>query len=177
MAVAHRIYAEALLQAAKDKGRVERVRQDFDDLAAAFAASEEVAELLRNPQIDPAAKGAALDAVLAGADEIFRNFLRLVAEKNRIGELQEIHDEWERLVAAEERVLALELTTAVELSEVEAAEIVRRIEQQAGRRVEATRHVDPELIGGLVLQAGSVRLDGSVRGRLESLRRELLART
>ena len=74
-------------------------------------------------------------------------------------------------------MLAVELTTAVELSDEAAADLVRRIEQAAGRRVEATRHVDPDLIGGLVLQAGSVRLDGSVRGRLESLRKDLLART
>ncbi len=175
MAIAHRIYAEALLQAAKDKGRVERVRQEFDDLAGAVSESDELAELLRNPQLDPGAKGAALEAVLVGADDIFRNFLRLVAEKNRIGELVEIHEEWERLLAAEERVLAVELTTAVELSDEAAADLVRRIEQAAGRRVEATRHVDPDLIGGLVLQAGSVRVDGSVRGRLDSLRTELLA--
>jgi F-type H+-transporting ATPase subunit delta len=139
--------------------------------------SDELAELLRNPQLDSRAKGGALDAVLVGADEILRNFIRLTAEKNRIGELVEIHDEWERLLAAEARVLAVELTTAVELSDQAAADLVRRIEQAAGRRVEATRHVDPDLIGGLVLQAGSVRLDGSVRGRLESLRKDLLART
>ena len=99
-----------------------------------------------------------------------------MAEKDRIGELDEIYREWERLLAAEERVLEVELTTAVELSDVEAAEIVRKIEQAAGRRVEATRRVDPDLIGGLVLQAGSLRVDGSVRGRLEGLRQELLAR-
>ncbi len=177
MAIAHRIYAEALLGAAKDKGRVEQVRQEFADLAAAVGESDELAELLRNPQIDTGAKGAALEAVLVGADEVFRNFIRLTAEKNRIGELEEIHEEWERLLATEERVLAVELTTAVELSDDAAADVVRRIEQAAGRRVEATRHVDPDLIGGLVLQAGSVRVDGSVRGRLESLRQDLLART
>ena len=114
--------------------------------------------------------------MLGDADEIFRSFVRLVAEKGRIGELEEIYREWERLLAAEERVLALELTTAVELSDEDAAQIVRKIEEAAGRTVEATRRVDPDLIGGLVLQAGSLRLDGSVRGRLEGLRHELLAR-
>jgi F-type H+-transporting ATPase subunit delta len=175
MAVAHRIYAEALLDAAKEKGRVDRVREEFDAFAAALAESEELAELLRNPQIEPDTKRAALEAALGGADEIFLNFLRLVAEKNRIGEVEEIHEEWERLLAAEEQVLTVELTTAVDLSDEEAAEIVRKIETAAGRRVEATRHVDRDLIGGLVLQAGSLRVDGSVRGRLDSLREELLA--
>jgi F-type H+-transporting ATPase subunit delta len=174
VAVAHRIYAEALLEAAKEKERLEPVREEFADFAAALEESEELSSLLRNPQIDPGAKSEALDAVLEGGDEVFRNFVRLLAEKHRIGELAEIHTEWERLLAAEEQVLAVALTTAVELSDIEAEEIVAKIEQAAGRRVEATRSVDPDLIGGLVLQAGSTRVDGSVRGRLERLRRELL---
>ena len=173
MAVAHRIYAEALLAAAKEKRRLELVREQFAALAAALAESNELADLLRNPQLEPAAKRDALEAALGDADELVRNFVRLVAEKDRIGELDEIYREWERLLAAEERVLEVELTTAVELSDGEAAEIVRKIEQAAGRRVEATRRVDPDLIGGLVLQAGSLRVDGSVRGRLEGLRQEL----
>ncbi|HEX2111463.1 MAG TPA: ATP synthase F1 subunit delta [Gaiellaceae bacterium] len=175
MAVAHRIYAEALLEAAAGSGRRDRVREEFDAFAAALQESDELAELLRNPQIDPDSKRAALEAALADADETFLNLLRLLIEKNRIGEVEEIYEEWQRLLAAEEHVLAVELTTAVELSDEEAAEIVRKIETAAGRRVEATRHVDPDLIGGLVLQAGSLRVDGSVRGRLDSLREELLA--
>lgn len=174
MAVAHRIYAEALLQAAKEKGTVEPVRDNFASLVSAVEESDELAELLRNPKLDPRARRAGLEAVLEGADESFRNFVLLVAEKGRIDELPEIHEEWERLLAAEERILSVELTTAVELTDEEAAEIVQRIEEAAGRRVEATRKVEPDLIGGLVLRAGSMRVDGSVRGRLATLRDELL---
>ncbi len=174
MAVAHRIYAEALLQAAKEKGTVEPVRDNFASLVSAVEESDELAELLRNPKLDPRARRAGLEAVLEGADESFRNFVLLVAEKGRIDELPAIHEEWERLLAAEERILSVELTTAVELTDEEAAEIVQRIEEAAGRRVEATRKVEPDLIGGLVLRAGSMRVDGSVRGRLATLRDELL---
>ena len=74
-------------------------------------------------------------------------------------------------------MLELELTTAVELSEKEAARVVKQIEEASGRTVEATRTVDPDLIGGLVVQAGSLRLDASVRGRLEQLREELITAT
>jgi F-type H+-transporting ATPase subunit delta len=79
-------------------------------------------------------------------------------------------------MAAEERRLNVELTTARELTDEEAQEIVAQIEQAAGRKVEATRSVDPGLIGGIVLQAGSYRADASVRGRLERLRKELVKR-
>ena len=133
----------------------------------------ELHELLRNPQIDRRAKASALEGVLADADELVRNFLRLLAEKGRAGEVDEIAREYERLVAREQGRLEVELTTAVELSEADAKAIVAQIEKASGKKVEATRSVDPELIGGLVLQVGSRMVDASVRGRLERLRHEL----
>jgi F-type H+-transporting ATPase subunit delta len=105
---------------------------------------------------------------------LFKNFLLLVTDKGRAGELEEIAKEFERLMAREERRLTVELTTARELTDDEAKAIVAQIEQAAGRKVEATRSVDPELVGGIVLQAGSYRADASVRGRLERLRHTLV---
>jgi F-type H+-transporting ATPase subunit delta len=175
--VAQRVYAEALLEAARDEKRVDRVREDFDEFAAALAGSDELQRFLRNPQIESQTKRQALEDLLGKADELFLNFVRLLADKNRIAELDEVHEEWGRLLAREERVLELELTTAVELSDKEAARVVKQIEEASGRSVEATRTVDPDLIGGLVVQAGSLRLDASVRGRLEQLREELITAT
>jgi F-type H+-transporting ATPase subunit delta len=134
----------------------------------------ELRAVLRNPQLDPRTKSKLLEELAADADEFVRNFLRLAAEKGRIGEIEEIAAEFDRLVAAEERRLKVELTTAIELSDEQAREIVRQIEQATGRTVEATRRVDPDLIGGLVLQADSLRVDASVRGRLNRLREELV---
>jgi len=134
----------------------------------------ELRSVLRNPQIDARAKAEVLRELFGDADELIQNFLLLAAEKGRIGDIEEIARELDRLVAREERRLTVELTTAYELSDEDANELVRQIEQASGRKVEATRHVDPGLIGGLVLQAGSLRLDASVRGRLNRLRRELV---
>jgi F-type H+-transporting ATPase subunit delta len=177
VAVAHRVYAEALLAAAKEADAVARVREDLSDFVAAVEQSDELSDFLRNPQIEPGVKRRALESLLEGADERFLNFARLLAEKSRIGEIAAISREFERLLAEEERVLELELTTAVELSDEEAEKIVSEIEKAAGRKVDAARAVDPSLIGGLVLQAGSVRLDASVRGRLDQLREELTTRS
>ena len=176
MAVAHRIYAKALFGAASGQGRLAAVRADFAGLSEAVQASAELRNLLRNPQIDARAKKAGVDAVFAESDDVFRSFLKVLAEKGRLPEVDEIQREFERLVAEEERVLKVELTTAHELSDTEAEEIVEQIGRASGRRVEATRTVDPDLIGGIVLQAGSFRADASVRGRLDSLRQELVTR-
>ena len=177
MAVAHRVYAEALLEAARDQKKVDEVRKELGEFVAAVGASDELRSLLRNPQIEPHVKRDALASALGGAEPLVRNFLLLLAEKGRIAEVDEMQGELERLIALAERILELELTTAVELSDKEAAKVVRQIETASGRKVEATRSVDPELIGGIVIQAGSQRLDASVRGRLDQLRQELTARS
>ncbi len=176
MAVAHPIYAAALFGAAKDAGRLAQVHEALADFATAAAESPELHAVLRNPQLESSAKSAIL-ADLAGDEEpLFTHFLRLVAEKGRAGELEEVAREFERLMAREERRLTVELTTARELSDEEAERIVKQIEQAAGRTVEATRSVDPDLVGGIVLRAGSYLVDASVRGRLERLRQELVRR-
>jgi F-type H+-transporting ATPase subunit delta len=177
LAVVHKIYAQALLEAAREGKSLDDVRVQFEAFTTAVGDSDELRGLLRNPQIDPRAKWEILDRLISGADDAFRNFLHLLTEKNRLAEVLEVYEEWERLLAAEEQVLEVELTTAVELTDDEAAQIVGQIEEAASRKVEATRAVDPDLIGGLVLQAGTLRVDASVRGRLNDLREELLQRT
>ena len=174
MAVAQRIYAAALFEAAKDQGRLAEVHEELADFAAAVEQAPELRAVLRSPQLESSAKAGILRDLVGDEDPLFANFLRLVAEKGRAGEVEEIAREFERLIAREERRLTVELTTARELSDDEADVIVRQIERAAGRTVEATRRVDPDLIGGIVIQAGSLRVDASVRGRLEGLRRELV---
>jgi F-type H+-transporting ATPase subunit delta len=150
------------------------VHEALSDFASAMEQTPELRSVLRNPQLESSAKARIL-ADLAGDDEpLFKNFLLLTAEKGRAGELEEIAKEFERLMAREERRLSVELTTARELTDDEAGTIVGQIEQAAGRKVEATRSVDPALLGGIVLQAGSYLVDASVRGRLERLRQTLV---
>jgi F-type H+-transporting ATPase subunit delta len=134
----------------------------------------ELAALLDDPEVEGTVMAGALDQILEGADELVRNFARLVVEKGRASELAEMAAEFESLVAAEARVLDVELTTASELSDADFDRIVSDIEKKSGRKVQATRSVDPDLIGGIVLQAGSLRLDASVKGRLDRLRQELV---
>jgi F-type H+-transporting ATPase subunit delta len=177
VAVAQRIYANALFEAAKERGRLEPVREELQDFTQALADVPELRALLENPQLDARMRGEALAAVLGDADELVRNFLLLVSEKGRADELDEIVREFEALVAAEEGILDVELTTAVELSDEEADKILRQIEQVSGRKLRATRQVDPSLVGGFVLRAGSHRVDASVRGRLQRLQRELKGAT
>jgi len=173
MAVAQRMYARALFEAAQEEGRLDAVAADVGALADAVEQVPELQAFLRNPEVEPAGKAAVLEEITAGADDLVRNFVRLLAEKGRPGEIVQIRDELDALVARAQNRLTLELQTAHELSDAEATSIVDTIEKASGRTVDATRSVDPGLIGGIVLQVGSFRVDGSVRGRLERLHQEL----
>jgi F-type H+-transporting ATPase subunit delta len=173
MGVVDRVYANALFEAAQEQSRLDAVREQLREVVDAEAQVPELRALLRNPQLDPRARAAAIEDILGGAEDLLRNFLLLLADKGRTGQLEEIAREFERLVAEHEGVIHAELTTAVQLSDQEATKLLGQIEQASGRKVDATRRVDPDLIGGIVLQVGSHRLDASVRGRLERLRRQL----
>lgn len=177
MAVVHRTYARALFQAAREAGRLPAVREQLGDFVSSLGEVPELGALLVNPKIDARLKRSALEGLLAGSDEIVRNFLLLLVEKHRAGEVEEIAREFERLAASEEGRLDVELTTAYELSDEETRTILAQIEKSSGRHVDATRRVDPALVGGIVLQVGSLRLDASVRGRLTRLRQDLTTRS
>jgi F-type H+-transporting ATPase subunit delta len=176
MSVADRVYARALYDAASDADTAKEVQAELAAVAAAMAELPELRSVVGNPQLDAGSKAAVLEAAVGEPSELMTNFLRLVSEKGRAGSVEGIHAEYERIVARAEGQLTVELTTAYELSDDEANEIVERIERASGRRVEATRNVSPELIGGIVLQAGSLRADASVRGRLERMKQELHSR-
>ncbi len=149
------------------------VAEQVAALAASFREIDALREFLTNPEVESTEKSDVLVKVAAGADPLVLNFLRLIVEKGRAGELPDFADELAALVAAERHVLDVELTTAHALSERAFEQILEQIEQSSGRTVQASRKIDPDLIGGIVLQAGSMRLDASVRGRLERLRHEL----
>jgi F-type H+-transporting ATPase subunit delta len=176
MSVADRVYARALYDAALERGNVKDVSEQLGAVAEAMAELPQLRSVIGNPQVDAASKAAVLEAAAGKPDEVVANFLKLVAEKGRAGSIEGIHAELDRIVAQAEGQLTVTLTTAFELSDKEAKDIVGRIEKASGRKVEAVRKVDPNLIGGVVLQAGSLRADASVRGRLNRLALDLAAR-
>ena len=177
MAVVHRTYARALYEACRDAGKVPTVRAELAEFVAAVESVPDLHALLVNPKLDARFKRSGLESVLEGADQILRNFLLLLVEKHRAGEVGEIAREFERIASADEGRLDVELTTAYELSDDEARAILAQIEKASGRNVDATRKVDPALVGGIVLQVGSLRLDASVSGRLTRLRQDLTTRS
>jgi ATP synthase F1 delta subunit len=114
-----------------------------------------------------------IQRVLEGADERFVRFLELLAERHRLPVIFRIRRVYDEMWAEENRVLEASITSAVELDEKIVKQIGKRIEEETGRSVELTSHVDPDVLGGLVIRVGNTIMDASVRRRLERLRRQV----
>src|SRR5437773_12049751 len=106
------MYARALFEAAQEEGRLDGVAGDLGTLADALEQVPALHALLRNPEVDPAGKAAVLEEISTGADELVRNFVRLVAEKGRAGELAQMREELDALVAQAQNRLTVELKPA-----------------------------------------------------------------
>jgi ATP synthase F1 delta subunit len=107
VAVPQRMYARALFEAAREKGRLEPVAADLGALAQALHDVPDLLAFLANPEVETAGKAEVLGDITAGGEELVRNFVRVVAEKGRAGELDKMHEEFEALVAREQNRLAV----------------------------------------------------------------------
>ena len=174
VAVAHRIYARAVFEAAQDAGSLDAVHGELQQLRDAFAEAPDLEALLENPEVDSRVKADVLARVAAGSDEHGR---QLPAPDRREGARG--GDRGDRRRARRARRSGE--PRARRRADDRARALRRGVRPHSragsrpasGRKVQAERKVDPDLIGGIVLQAGSMRLDASVRGRLERLRHDL----
>jgi F-type H+-transporting ATPase subunit delta len=168
-----RVYAEALFESAKEKDRLDEIRDQLGEFADALDSNRELATFFFSPYFSSAEKREAIRSAVSGAESELVNFLELLAEKHRMPAIFRIRRELDRLWAQENRQLDVTLTSAVELDPAIAKQVGDEVSKQTDQKVELTSRVDPDILGGLVLQVGNMVLDTSIRSRLERLRREI----
>lgn len=171
-----RVYADALFRAAEEAGRVAEVDRDLRFLTEALVEDRAVLRALLNPSLPAAARGRILGHMGRAAEPLARNALRLLADNGRLGLVVDMQLAFAELAAARERIVDVEITTAVELDDDLAARIERRVSEGTGLTARLERTVDPAIVGGLVLHARGVLVDASIKRQLDEIRR-LLARS
>jgi ATP synthase F1 delta subunit len=167
------VYARALFESARDNGVLEEVHDQLGMWADALGENKDLQTFFFSPRFTTAEKKDAIRRIIDGGDERFLNFLELLAERHRLPVTFRIRRSFDDLWREENKLLPVEVTSAIELEASLVSSIGQRIEERTGRRVELTAQVDPDIIGGLVLRVGNKILDASVHGRLERLRRQL----
>jgi F-type H+-transporting ATPase subunit delta len=170
-------YAEALFEAARERDELEAVLDDLREFANALEGSEELRLFFYGGQIPEREKRRAIDALTEGMALSTRNFLKVLSDNGREEILDEVLLGYEDLVKEHLGRVEVEVTTAVELTEDELDRITERLAGSLqGREVILQTSVDPSILGGAVFRFGGRMVDGSLRGRLASLREEMLER-
>ena len=167
------VYARSLFEVAKEHNKLDVVRDQLGEIADAVAEQHDLQVFFFSPYFSTDEKVDGLQRALEDADEAVLNFLELLIEKHRMPALFRIRREFEALWEEENRLLPVQVTSAIELDESTVRQIGDAIGEQTGRRIELTSEVDPDILGGIVLRVGNSILDASIRNRLEKLRKQV----
>jgi len=176
-----RPYAQAVFETANDSGELAAWSEALA-VGAALLESGEVAAYLANPSLSDPQRfdfltglfAKAGGGLLSGDHAKGSNFLKLLLENGRVAVLPEISAHFEALKANIENTVDVTVTSATPVSEDKLVQITQALETRLGRDVRIATEVDPTLIGGAVIKAGDVVIDGSMRARLDGLANALV---
>ena len=173
MADAARVYAEALFEVGRDKGKLDSLQQQLGEFTDAVDSNHELQVFLFSPYLSSEEKKEGLKRAISGAEPELINFLELLIDKHRMPEIFRIRRELDELWKHENRRIDVTVTSAVELDPAVVAKIGQEVERQTGEEVDLSSAVDDQILGGIVLQVGNMVLDASIRSRLEKLRKSV----
>ena len=167
------VYARALFEVAKEHGKLDLVREQLGQFADALDQNGDLRVFFFSPYFSTEEKKDGLHRALLDADPAIVNFLETLLERHRMPVIFRIRGEYQRLWDQENRLLPVEVTSAVDLDDATVKSIGERIGEQTGQRVELTSRVDPSILGGIVLRVGNSILDASIKHRLDQLRKHV----
>lgn len=166
-------YAQAAFEIAREQGTLEEWEQDLQILSDALQ-DPAVSEFFESPAVPIEAKQQAIEKVLPGESQRYvRNLALLLLERGRLAQLPQVYQVFHDLVLEARGIAVADVTTAVPLSEAEEEQVRTQLAQMIGKTVEMRPHVDPEIIGGLVVRVDDTLIDGSVRTQLAELRQRM----
>jgi len=167
------VYARALFEVAQDQGKLDDVRDQLGEFADALDSNQEMQVFFFSPYFSTPEKVEGLDNVVTGAEPIVQNFLKLLIEKSRMPAVFRVRRVFDELWQRENKLLPVEITSAIELDRKTVKQIGDRIGEETGQKIELSEHVDPDILGGLIVRVGNSIIDSSIRARLDQLRRQV----
>ena len=164
-------YATALFELARDSGRIEAVEASLSTLKAALAESQDLRDLISSPLLSrtDAAKGVAGVAKALQLDPLTVNFLGVLATNRRLAKTADVIRAFAALAADARGEMTADVVSAHPLSDDQVSALKAQLAARVGRKISVDLSVDPSLLGGLVVNIGSQRIDSSIKTRLNTL--------
>ena len=172
---ASRRYAGALLALADEKGQVDAVATDMAAFSKVLADSEPLQAAISNPLLKRDQVANALNAITekAGAGELLKNFVGLVAKNGRAGDLPLIAETFADELAKRRGEVVAEVTSARDLTKLQVKSLTDTLVKEMGTKVQIEQRVDPSILGGLIVRVGSKMVDASLKTKLQKLKTSL----
>ncbi len=167
------VYARSLFEVASERGVLEDVREQLGQFADALDENRELMTFFFSPYFSTKEKKEGLERAIEDAEPAFLNFLQALLERNRMPAIFRIRAEYESLWDERNKLIPVQVTSAVSLDEDTVRSIGDRISEQTGNEIEMTTTIDREILGGIVLRVGNFILDASIRNRLNQLRKQV----
>jgi len=167
------VYARSLFAVGQEHDDTDDLREQLGQFADALGENRDLAIFFFSPYLSTQEKKDGLQRTLDGADPTLINFLELLIEKHRMPVIFRIRRVFDTLWEQENKILPVQISTAIELDEKVVSKLADSITESTGQKIELTAKVDPEIIGGIVLRVGNSILDASIRNRLQTLRKHV----
>ena len=167
------VYPRSLFEVAQEHEKLDVVRDQLGEFADALNETRELQVFFFSPYFSTEEKEEGLGKIVSGADPIIENFLTLLIEKSRMPAVFRVRRVFDEMWQRENKLLPVEVTSAIELDKKTVKDIGDRIGDETGQKIELTERVDPDILGGLVVRVGNSIIDASIRARLDSLRKQV----
>lgn len=174
-----KVYAEALLDVAQERGQADEIAQDLQVFVnEVYKESAELEETLSSPVIKRVAKVPVLEKLFKGrVNDLFYNFLIVLNAKDRLGLIRHVLAAYRDQLDQRAKRIRVIVRSVVPLGDEQVERLKQSIAQATGLDPTISVTTDPELLGGMIVQVGDHVFDSSVRNRIETIRNQLLARS
>ena len=165
-------YARAIFEIALEQQTIEKWQADLDSMST-LANDKALLLLLESPRLSFEDKKKLLDEHLTGVSSMARNLAYLLMDRNKIGLLSGIREQFQQMTDLHSGIMHARVTTAVQMEQPELDKIARTLENLTGKKIVMETEIDPEIIGGFIARIDGTLLDGSTRTKLLSLKKDM----
>ena len=160
-------YAKALILIAKNNG-LKQIQDDFQSFVKLIETNKDLKKIINNPLINVAKKSAILEKVCKAnkAQKIFLGFVTTLTKHNKIVLIEKVFSQFNKLIDIREGFTEVHLTTSTKLENEKSKQIEKMISQKINCKVKLRKKVDPQIIGGIIIQIDSYMIDNSIKSKL-----------
>jgi F-type H+-transporting ATPase subunit delta len=172
-----RRYALAIYKIAEEKGKVEQYLNELRNIIALIDGDEDFQKLIKHPQVSTSSKKKLFTQVFKGkVDDDLLSFLIVLIDKGRILQLDRKLKEMEKIHLEKNNTVAANVTTVIPLTDEEKNILTEKLERKFNKKVLLEEHIDSGIIGGVYVQINNEIIDGTVKSKLEEMKKLMLKR-